>query len=86
LALTSACSANAQVIITTILLDQIFGFGADAVPTPTTPPTTVPKPTSSGDFGSTILGGSVRSGSDTRRAIAWIEARFSEAAPTLRPG
>ena len=44
---------NAQVVIKTILLDQIFGFDADAVPTPilTTPPTTVLKPTNTFHLG-----------------------------------
>jgi hypothetical protein len=44
---------NAQVIIKTILLDQIFGFDADAVPTPTptTPPATVLKPTNTFHLG-----------------------------------
>jgi hypothetical protein len=44
---------NAQVVIKTILLDQIFGFDADAVPTPTptTPATTVLKPTNTFHLG-----------------------------------
>jgi hypothetical protein len=44
---------NAQVIIKTILLDQIFGFDADAVPTPTpvTPAPTVLKPTNTFHLG-----------------------------------
>jgi hypothetical protein len=44
---------NAKVIIKTILLDQIFGFDADAVPTPTptTPAPTVLKPTNTFHLG-----------------------------------
>jgi hypothetical protein len=44
---------NAQVTIKTILLDQIFGFDADPVPTtsPTTPPQTVLKPTNTFHLG-----------------------------------
>ena len=43
---------NAKVVIKTILLDQIFGFDADAVPTPgVTPPPTVLKPTNTFHMG-----------------------------------
>ena len=42
---------NAKVVIKTILLDQIFGFDADAVPEPSDPPATVLKPTNTFHLG-----------------------------------
>jgi hypothetical protein len=42
---------NAKVIIKTILLDQIFGFDADAIPETNDPPATVLKPTNTFHLG-----------------------------------